>query len=85
VREHFVLFRHGGDFAFRDHVHHLVAVCLELAKQLRECLGGMVLEVVHQDDAFAVLFKLAHHRFDHVFRLVQLEIARELVFVIQML
>ena len=36
----------------------------------------MVLEVMHQDDAFAVLFELAHHRFDHVFRLVQLEITR---------
>jgi hypothetical protein len=31
---------------------------------------------VHQDDAFAMLFELAHHRFDHLFRLVKLEVAR---------
>ena len=76
VREHFIVL---------NHVHHLVAARLELADQFRDRLGGVVLEIVYQDDALAVLLKLFHHRFDHVFRLVQLEIARELVFVIQML
>jgi hypothetical protein len=34
-------------------MHHLVAAGLELAEQFRQRFGGMVLEVVHQDDAFA--------------------------------
>jgi hypothetical protein len=75
VREHFVVLRHRGEFALRHHVHHLVAAGLELAEQFWQRLGGMVLEVVHQDDALAVFFQLAHHRFDHFFRLVQLEVA----------
>jgi hypothetical protein len=53
VGEHFGVLRHRGDLALRHHMHHLVAAGLELAEQFRQRFGGMVLEVVHQDDAFA--------------------------------
>jgi hypothetical protein len=33
-----------------------------------------VLEVVHENDALAVLFQLGHHRFDHLFRPIQFEV-----------
>jgi hypothetical protein len=75
VREHFIVFRHGSDFALRHHVHHLVAARLELAEQFRQCIGGVV-EVMQQDHAFAVLLELVHHRLNHVFGLAQLEVAR---------
>src|SRR5262249_16266162 len=74
VREHFIVLRHRGYLTLRHHVHHLVTARLELADQFGDRLGGVVLEIVYQDDAFAVLFELAHHRFNHVFGLVQLEV-----------
>jgi hypothetical protein len=35
-----------------------------------------MLEIMHKQDAFAMLGELRHRRFDHSFRLVQLEIER---------
>jgi hypothetical protein len=39
----------------RHHVHYLVAARFELADQFRYRFGGVLLEIVHQHDAFAVL------------------------------
>ena len=75
VRQHFVVLRHRGDFAVRHHVHHLVATRFELSYQFRHRLGGVLLEIVHQDDALAVLLELVHHRLDDLFGFVQLEVA----------
>ena len=55
-------------------MHDLVAGGLELAYQLRHRYRRCVLEIMHKQDAFTVLGELRHRRFDHVFRLAQLEI-----------
>jgi len=46
-------------------VYDLVAAVLELVKKFGQRLGRGVLEIVHQDDALAVLLQLPHHRVDH--------------------
>jgi hypothetical protein len=56
--------------------NHLIAARLELADQLRQCLRGRVLEVVHQDDALAALFQLSHHRVHDLIGLPYLEVER---------
>ena len=55
MRDHLVVFRQRGELALRHHVHDLVAARLELADQFRQRLGGVAMQIVHQDDAFAVL------------------------------
>ena len=45
-----------------DHLHDLVAAVLQPFQQFGRRMGRRLLEVVHQDDAFAVLFELLHHR-----------------------
>jgi hypothetical protein len=45
-------------------------------QELRQCLGGVVLEVVHENDAPAALFQLTHHRLNHLLGLPHLEVAR---------
>ena len=47
-----------------------------LVEQLGDCFGSRALEIVHQDDALAVFFQLAHHRFDDLFGLAHGEIER---------
>jgi hypothetical protein len=47
-----------------------------VAKEFRQRLGGGVLEIVHQDDALALLPQLPYHRVDHLLGLAHLEIER---------
>ena len=61
MRDHLIIFRQRGEIILRHHVHDLVAALLKLADQFRQSLGGVATQIVHQDDAFAVLFQLAHH------------------------
>ena len=51
------------DRRLTDHLHDLVSAVLQPFQQLRRRVGRRVLEVVHQDDAFAVLFELRHDRY----------------------
>ncbi len=71
-----LVFRQRFDRRLADHLHHLVAAGLELLEQFRRRFRGAMLEVVHQDDALAVLGELGHDRFDDLLRLVNLEIER---------
>ncbi len=72
--DHLVVLCQRCDRLFRHHVHDFVATRLELAQQFGHGLGRGVLEIMHQQNALAVLDKLGHRRFDHVFRSPQLEI-----------
>ncbi len=74
LHDHFVVFRQCRHRGARHHVHDLVASDLELAPQVRQRLGGGVLEVVHQDAALALLLQLVNHRLDHLWRLAHLEV-----------
>src|SRR5215813_1099470 len=62
VREHFIVLRHRGYLTLRHHVHYLVAARLELADQFGDRLGGVMLEIVYQDDR---LSRKTHRRISH--------------------
>src|SRR3974390_857628 len=59
-----------------DHLHDLVAAVLQLLQDLRHGLGGRRLEVMHQDDAFAVFLELRHHRLHDLLGLAHFEVER---------
>ena len=53
------------------HRHHLVAAGLQPLEQLGQGFRGVLLEVVHQDDALALAFELLHHGLDHLLGLAR--------------
>ena len=57
-------------------MHDLVAGRLELLEQFRNGFGGVLLEVVHQHDAFAVLVELGQDRLDDALRRAHREVER---------
>src|SRR3974390_1428906 len=71
-----LVFRQRVDRRLADYLHDLVTARLELLEQLRHRFGGRMLEVMHQDNAFAVLPQLGHHRLDDLLRLAHFEVER---------
>src|SRR6516165_11009094 len=71
-----LVFRQRVDRRLADYLHDLVTARLELLEQLRHRFGGRMLEVMHQDDAFAVLPQLGHHRLDDLPRVAHFEVER---------
>ena len=75
--DHLVVFGNRGHaWPFGTILHDFIAGGLELLQKLRQRLGGVVLEIVHEDDALAALFQLTHYRLNHLLGLVYLEIQR---------
>src|SRR5262249_41166922 len=62
--------------SFADNLDNFIAAILELLEQIRNRFGGGLLEVVHQNDALAVLLQLFHYRGDYLLRLAHLEVER---------
>src|SRR5262245_10298029 len=60
----------------RLHEDDLVAAGLEIIEQVHRGLGGGMLEIVDQHDAFAMLLQFFHHRLADLFGLAHLEIER---------
>lgn len=72
--DHIVVLRQRRDWLFRNHVHDLVAASFELAHQFGHGFRGAMLEVVHQNDALAILASFVIADLTTIARLVQLEI-----------
>ena len=53
------------------HRHHLVAAGLQALQQLGQGFRGVLLEVVHQDDALALRVELLHDGLDHLLGLAR--------------
>ena len=63
-------------------MHDLVALGLQRVEQIGRRLGGKLLKIVHEYNAFAVLLQPIYHRLDHLLgpakgELEQIEVGRE--------
>src|SRR4051794_21094587 len=58
------------------HGDDLISASLRAAEQGRQCFAGTLLEIVHQDDALALLVELGHHRLDNLLGTAGPEIER---------
>src|SRR5258706_4388123 len=74
LQDFVVILRDGLHGGLGLHLNDLVAALLQFAQQLGEGLRGMLVEIMHQDDAFAELVELLHRDVDHLLRLARLEI-----------
>ena len=61
LQQRLVIFRQRLERRLGLHLHDLVAAGLQPREQRRQRFAGVLLEVVHQDDALAELVELGHH------------------------
>ena len=69
-----VILRQGLHRGLRHHFDDLVAAGLQFAQQFGQGFRGVLVEIVHQDDAFAELVELLHRDVDHLLGVARLEI-----------